>query len=76
MRNIPRGEGRQRVTRESLIRELRRLARNQGVRFDVVPGRGKGSHYQVYFGNRTATVKSGELRPGYVKLIRRQLGID
>jgi hypothetical protein len=64
------------MTREAMIRELRRLARKESVRFEVVPGRGKGSHYQVYFGDRTATVKSGELRPGYVKLIRRQLGID
>ena len=76
MQDIPLGEGERRMTREALIRELRRLARKEDVRFDVVPGRGKGSHYQVYFGDRTTTIKSGELKPGYVKLIRKQLGIE
>ena len=64
------------MKREALIRELRKLARKQGKRFEVVTGRGKGSHYQVYFGDRTTTVKSGELRPGYVQLIKTQLGIE
>lgn len=64
------------MTRDALIRELRKLARQQGVNFEVVTGRGKGSHYQVYFGNQTTTIKSGEMRPGYVKLIKKQLGIE
>lgn len=64
------------MTRDALIRELRKLARQQGVNFEVVTGRGKGSHYQVYFGDRTTTIKSGEMRPGYVKLIKKQLGIE
>lgn len=64
------------MTREALIRELRKLARDRGVNFEVVTDRGKGSHYQVYFGGNTATVKSGELRPGYVKLVKKQLGIE
>jgi len=63
------------MTRDALIRELRKLARKQGQTFEVVTGRGKGSHYQVYFGKRTTTIKSGELRPGYVKLIKAQLGV-
>jgi hypothetical protein len=64
------------MTRDALIRELRKLARREGYTFQVVKGRGKGSHYQVYFGKRTTTIKSGELRPGYVKLIREQLGVE
>ncbi len=64
------------MTREALIRELRKLARDQEVRFDVAVSRGKGSHYRVTFGDRTTTIKSGELRPGYVKLIKAQLGIE
>ncbi|MGB3415755.1 MAG: type II toxin-antitoxin system HicA family toxin [Mesorhizobium sp.] len=64
------------MTREALIRELRKLARKQGMSFEVVKDRGKGSHYQVYLGSRTTTIKSGELRPGYVKLIKEQLGVE
>lgn len=64
------------MKRDALIRELRQIARKNGVEFRVVESRGKGSHYQVYYGDRTTTVKSGEMRPGYVSLIRRQLGID
>ncbi len=64
------------MKRDALIRELRQIARKNGVEFRVVESRGKGSHYQVYYGDRTTTVKSGEMRPGYVSLIRKQLGID
>lgn len=64
------------MKRDALIRELRQIARKNGVDFRVVESRGKGSHYQVYYGDRTTTVKSGEMRPGYVSLIRKQLGID
>lgn len=64
------------MKREALIRELRKLARKNKVDFRVVEGRGKGSHYQVYFGTRTTVIKSGELKPGYVKLIKEQLGVE
>lgn len=64
------------MKRDALIRELRQIARKNGVEFRVVESRGKGSHYQVYYGDRTTTIKSGEMRPGYVSLIRKQLGID
>lgn len=58
------------------MRELRKLAREKGIEFEVVASRGKGSHYRVRFGNRETTVKSGEPRPSYVKLIKAQLGIE
>jgi hypothetical protein len=64
------------MKREALIRELRKLAREQGRRFEVVESKGKGSHYRVYFGDSNTTIKSGELNPVYVKLIKRQLRID
>lgn len=64
------------MKREALIRELRQIARKNQIDFRLVEGRGKGSHYQVYYGDRTTTLKSGELSPGYVRLIRKQLGID
>lgn len=63
------------MKREALIRELRKLARKQGVLFAVDEDQGKGSHYTISFGALKTTIKSGELEPGYVRLIRRQLGI-
>lgn len=63
------------MTREALLRELRKLARKRGLEFEVIPGRGKGSHYRVRLGSRFTTVKSGELTPGYVRLIKDQLGV-
>ena len=40
------------MTREALIRELRKLARKQGVDFRVIETKGKGSHYRVHFGEK------------------------
>lgn len=64
------------MKRDALIRDLRRLARVRGVPFRVVADRGKGGHCRVHFGERFTIIKSGELTPTYVKLIRKQLGID
>lgn len=64
------------MKREALIRELRKLAKAAGEELEVFENGGKGSHYRVRIGSRTTTLKSGELTPTYVKLIKRQLGID
>jgi len=64
------------MKREQFLRQLRREARAAQVEFRVEESEGKGSHYRVYFGKRVSTVKSGELTPGYVKLVRRQLGLE
>ncbi|MDQ2633763.1 MAG: hypothetical protein M3Y43_05930 [Pseudomonadota bacterium] len=63
------------MTREALLRELRKLARERGVPFQVTTGRGKGSHYRVKFGTRRTIIKSGELTPTYVGLVKKQLGL-
>ena len=64
------------MTRDALLRELRRWAKKNGFHFRVIEDKGKGSHYRVELGTRKTTIKSGELRPGYVALIKRQLGVD
>jgi len=64
------------VNRDGLIRELRALARKSGVSFEIVSDRGKGSHYRVHFGDKWTIVKSGELSPTYVKLFKKQLGLE
>jgi hypothetical protein len=67
------------MKREALIRELRALARKSGKRFEVAQDHGKGSHYRVTFGARFTIIKSGksgELKPGYVALVKKQLGLE
>jgi hypothetical protein len=64
------------VKREALIRELRKWDRSKGIPFAVITDKGKGSHYRIKVGGKSTTVKSGELRPGYVALIKKQLGVD
>lgn len=64
------------MTRDALLRELRKWARRKGVHFRVIEDKGKGSHYRVELGTRKTTIKSGELRPGYVALIKKQLDVD
>lgn len=64
------------MKREALIRELRKLANETGKFFEVTENRGKGSHYRVKLGDRRTTIKSGELTPNYVRLIKKQLGVD
>jgi hypothetical protein len=64
------------VTRDAFLRHLRRYAAKQGLPFDVMHGRGKGTHYRVRLGDRVSTVQSGELSPFHVERICKQLGID
>ena len=63
------------MTRDQLLKELRKFARKNGLEFEVDRKLGKGSHYRVRLGKCITTLKSGELSPGYVRLIRKQLGI-
>ena len=63
------------MKREQFLRELRSIARQRSVEFSVVVTKGKGSHVTVYFGERATIIKHGELPPGYVRLVRKQLGI-
>jgi hypothetical protein len=64
------------MKREQFLQLLRREARRMNVALRIEKAEGKGSHYRVYFGSRASTIKSGELTPGYMKLVRRQLGLE
>ncbi len=64
------------MKREKFLQLLRKEAGQQKKEFRVDKAAGKGSHYRVHIGNRASTVKSGELKPGYMKLVRRQLGLE
>ncbi|WP_025089745.1 type II toxin-antitoxin system HicA family toxin [Brucella intermedia] len=64
------------MKREALLRELREIAKKADKVFEVIENRGKGSHYRVKLGDRSTTIKSGEMTPGYVRLIKKQLGVE
>ena len=64
------------MKRDAFLRELRFEARKKGLGFQVIEGRGKGSHYRVHVGERFPTIQSGELTPMIMRRIRRQLGLE
>lgn len=63
------------MKRDQFLKELRKQARKQGATLTIVTNKGKGSHIRVTLGGRTTTVKDGELSPGYVRLLKKQLGV-
>jgi len=63
------------MEREKFIRQLRKEAKAEGLRFEIDRKLGKGSHYRLRVGNRLATVKSGDLSPVYMRMVRKQLGL-
>ena len=64
------------MKREAFLRELRKLARARGLEVEVLANRGKGSHCRIKVGDRFTTLKSGDLTPRYMALVRKQLGLD
>jgi len=63
------------MKREAFLRELRKEARKRGVFYREDHDAGKGSHYGISFGDRYTIIKSGELTPNYIKLVKKQLGL-
>jgi hypothetical protein len=63
------------VKREQFLSRLRRYCRKNGLSMTVDVERGKGSHVTVEIVGRMTIVKSGELTPGYVALLLKQLGL-
>ena len=64
------------MKREQFLRELRKIAKNRQLDLEIFEDKGKGSHYRVKLNGKMTTIKSGELTPAYVRLVRKQLGID
>jgi hypothetical protein len=64
------------VTRDQLIRRLRKLAREDGVAFEVIARRGKGSHVLLGFGGRRQPCPDGELKKGLLLGLLKEFGID
>ena len=67
------------MTRDELIRRLRRLARRRGVAYEVERARGKGGHWIVRFGDAprqpVPQAKGGDLKPGTIGTILRNFGL-
>jgi mRNA interferase HicA len=66
------------MTRDELIRRLRRLARKRGVTFEVIAARGKGGHWTVRYGEARVPVpqaKGGDIAPGTLQAILRAFGL-
>lgn len=60
---------------KEFIRRARAWARDRGLECKVDPSRGKGGHQTIYVGDRWTTVQTGELKPGTLSAMFRQLGI-
>ena len=63
------------VNGAEFVRRARRYARKARLELRFDPGRGKGSHGLLYVGNRRTVVKRGELKPGALRGMLKQLGI-
>ncbi len=58
------------------VRRARRYARANGLEYYFDPARGKGSHGRIYVEERYTTVQHGEISPGLLLDMLRDLNID
>lgn len=63
------------MTREQLLRALRRYARKRGLELVVDRSKGNGSHYRVKLDGRVSTLQD-KLGPGRIERFLRQIGIE
>lgn len=63
------------MTRDQLIRVVRKLARRRGMHFLLDAKKGKGSHYRVEYGQKW-TIIQADLNHHRIRRILRQLDID
>ena len=64
------------MKREQFLIELRKYARSIDAELVVVENRGKGSHYRIKLNGKRTILKSGDLSPQYIKMVKKQLGIE
>ena len=65
-----------RMSDREFLRRLRRYARKRGLAVDYRPDSGKGSHAEVWLGDRKTMLPRGELKPGTFRSVLRELGIE
>ena len=61
---------------KEFMRRVRKLGRKSGRPVRVVSHRGKGGHQTLYYGDRLTVVQTGEIGPGLLRAMCRQLGIE
>ncbi|WP_420437935.1 hypothetical protein [Candidatus Poriferisodalis sp.] len=64
------------MTDREFLRRLRRYARQRRLAVAYLPEHGKGSHAQVRLGERTTTLRHGELGRGLLRKMLGDLDID
>ena len=64
------------VTDQEFLRKLRRYAKRRGGTVEYLPERGKGIHALVRLGDRTTTLRHGEIGQGLLSKMLRDLDID
>jgi len=57
------------------VRRAKRWAKQAGFTTRFAPDHGKGSHGRLYVGARFTTVKQGEISPGLLTAMLKQLDI-
>lgn len=61
--------------RDRFVRAIRAEAKERGLSFQFLAGRGKGGHALLFVGNKVTTLPSREIDPKTAAKIRRQLGL-
>ena len=64
------------TTRERFLQRLRRYCRQNGLDFEILPDRGKGSHCRVRVGAHETTVPARDISPIMQSVILKQLGFS
>ncbi len=61
-----------------LLKRLKKIAREQSVRLELVKERGKGSHGTLYLGDRYTVMKDRkkEIGPGLLRKMLGDLGLE
>lgn len=60
---------------DEFVRRMKKLGRATGISVRLVAHRSKGSHQTLYFGDRLTIVQSGEIPPGTLHAMLKQLGL-
>lgn len=65
------------MTDNEFERNIKKLGRKRAIAVSFDPGRGKGGHGRLYYGNRFTTLKDRkkEIGPGLLNAILTQLGL-
>lgn len=60
---------------KEFVRRAKRYAKQTGQAYRYESGHGKGSHGLLYIGTQRTVVSNGELKPGTLRAMLRQLNI-